>query len=119
MTGKLSFTDLLKLAQNAGFTGQDAINAAAIAQAESGGDPNAYNPETAAGTPQDKGSYGLWQIYLNVHPEFEGQNLYDPSTNARAAFKVYSDAGGFTPWSTYNNGKYAVFLASAWGGSSV
>lgn len=111
VTNTYGFADLLKLAQNAGFTGQDAITAAAVAQAESAGNPNAYNPETAAGTPDGKGSYGLWQIYLNAHPEYEGVNLNDPQTNANAAFNVYSEAGSsFSPWTSYKNGRYAAFL---------
>jgi Lysozyme like domain len=94
-------------AKAAGFTGADLAIAVAVALAESGGNPNAYNPETAAGTPQDMGSYGLWQIYLNAHPEFAGQNLLDPQTNANAAFSVYQAAGNsFKPWTTFKTGAY-------------
>lgn len=101
-------------AQNAGFAGNDLITAIAIALAESSGNPNAYNPETAAGTPVGKGSYGLWQIYLNAHPEFSGQNLYDPQTNANAAYSIYSGAGeSFSAWSTFNSGAYQAQLAVA------
>jgi len=104
---KLSFTDLLVLAQNAGFSGNDAVTAAAIALAESSGDPMAYNPEIAAGAPQGQGSFGLWQIYLHMHPEFFNHNLYDPATNAEAAFKVFEQAGNsFSPWSTFNSQAY-------------
>lgn len=107
LSGKKSFADLVGLAQVAGFSGQDAITAAGIAMAESGGDPRAYNPETAANTPEGKGSYGLWQIYLKDHPEFTNADLYDPPTNANAAFSIYTAAGNsFRPWSTYNSGRY-------------
>jgi hypothetical protein len=106
-----TYSDLVTLAQNAGFSGNDALTAAAIAMAESSGNPRAYNPETAAGAPSGKGSYGLWQIYLNAHPEFEGQDLYDSATNATAAYSVFSDAGNsFSPWSTFKNGTYAQFV---------
>src|SRR5580700_1059943 len=98
-------------AQNAGFSGADLQTAVAIALAESGGNPVTYNPETAAGTPDGEGSYGLWQIYLNAHPEFAMENLYDPQTNANAAYSVYSAAGGFSPWSTYGSGAYQAFLS--------
>ena len=98
-------------AQNAGFTGADLQTAVAIALAESGGNPVTYNPETAAGTPDGEGSYGLWQIYLNAHPEFAMQNLYDPQTNANDAYAVYAAAGGFSPWSTYTSGAYQAFLS--------
>ncbi len=102
---------LTQLAAGAGFSGNDLDVAVAVAMAESGGNPDAYNPE---------GSYGLWQIYLPDHPEFAGWNLFDPPTNARAAYQVYAKAGGrFTPWSTYRPGKhgepprYLAFLPAA------
>jgi len=101
-------------ARNAGFTGLDLVTAVAVALAESGGDPNAYNPETAAGAPEGKGSYGLWQIYLNAHPEYEGVNLYDPQTNANAAFAIYRASGNtFRAWSTFKNGAYVAQLEAA------
>lgn len=114
---RLSFAALVQLAQNAGF-GADSQTAAAIAMAESGGDPNAYNPE-----PQDVpgkydrvsaddglGSYGLWQIYAAAHPEFNGQDLTDPDTNAGAAFQTYTNSSGFRAWSTFKSGAYQKYL---------
>jgi hypothetical protein len=113
MIGK-KITGIAVYAKNAGFTGADLLTAVAVALAESGGDPNAYNPETAAGTPEGLGSYGLWQIYLKAHPEFQGQNLFDPQTNANAAYSVYRAAGNsFRPWSTYLNGAYTAHLDEA------
>lgn len=104
---KLAITQLLGLAANAGFSGSDLQTAVAIALAESGGDPSAYNPERAAGAVEGHGSFGLWQIYLNAHPEFAGLNLIDPQTNAGAAYSVYASAGNsFRPWSTFKNGAY-------------
>ena len=89
-------------ATGAGFSGTDAITATAIALAESSGNADAYNPEVLAGTPEGQGSYGLWQIYLKAHPEFAGENLFDPQVNASAAFAVFSAAGNsFTPWATF------------------
>jgi hypothetical protein len=104
-------SQIATLADNAGFSGNDLAIAIAVALAESGGNPNAYNAETAAGTPKGKGSFGLWQIYLNAHPEFAGQNLYDPQTNANAAFSVYSKSGGnFQAWSTFKSGAYTNYI---------
>ena len=112
---KLSFSDLLTLAKNAGFSGQDAVTAAGIALAESSGNPRAYNPEAAANAPTGKGSYGLWQIFLNAHPEFSGMDLYDSTVNAQAAFSVYQAAGNsFSPWSTFNNGQYASLIPAGY-----
>jgi len=121
--GLLSPADIQVYAANAGFSGQDLATAVAIALAESfpSGNPNSYNPETkaAGGTPQGQGSYGLWQIYLKKHPEFAGANLYDPQTNANAAYSIYSRRGGFSDWSTYTSGDYAQYLPSIPPASSV
>jgi hypothetical protein len=111
----LSPAQIAQYAAAAGFTGADLLTAVDIALAESGGNPTAYNPETAAsgGTPQGQGSYGLWQIYLKMHPEFSGEDLTDPQTNANAAFSIYAIAGGFTPWSTYTSGEYGMYESPA------
>jgi hypothetical protein len=116
MGQRLSYAALVQLAQGAGFD-TDSQTAAAIAVAESGGDPNAYNKEAQAvghygrmDAEDGKGSYGLWQIYLFLHPEFEGQDLTDPETNANAAFQIYQ-ANGFSAWSTFKSGKYQEFYA--------
>jgi hypothetical protein len=105
----LGKSDLVMLAENAGFQGDDANTAAAIALAESGGNPRAYNPEKQAGNPPGFGSYGLWQINLRAHPQYTASNLYDPSFNATAAFEVYT-AQGWNAWSTYQSGAYTNFL---------
>jgi hypothetical protein len=104
--------EIRDVAANAGFAGADLATAVAIALPESGGDPSAYNPESQKGTPPGQGSYGLWQIYLWKHPEFAGINLMDPQENAHAAYQLYSQHG-FTPWATYNSGKYRAFLTAA------
>lgn len=113
---KYNVKEITNFAINAGFSGDDLVTAVAVALAESKGDPRAYNPEIAAGTPQGMGSRGLWQIYAKVHPEF-GPNfdmLYDPQLNANAAFSVYSAAGNsFKPWSTFKNGDYLAHVQAA------
>lgn len=78
--------------------------AVAIAEAESGGNPNAHN-----GKGRDD-SYGLWQI--NMKPSEVGDRkkdlgissneaLYDPVTNARAMVKISKSGSSWSPWSTY------------------
>lgn len=101
---------LIKLAQEAGFNQKDAPIAAAVALAESGGNPNAHNTKP----PDD--SYGLWQINMlgSLGPErlklFGIKNnaeLFDPKVNAKAAFKIYAKAGyTFRPWTTFTSGAY-------------
>ena len=91
--GSLSPADLYNLALNAGFPTDTAIQMAAIAMKESGGNPGAYN-----GTPPDD-SYGLWQInmYGNLGPARMAQfgltdktQLFDPATNASAAYSIWN-----------------------------
>lgn len=97
------------VAANAGFSGDDLITAVAVALAES-------NPPGNEQSVGDQGtSFGLWQIHLPAHPEFEGMNHLDPQVNAHEAFDVYSTAGdSFRPWSTYSiNGQYRNFLQDA------
>lgn len=100
----LGTAELSNLAVAAGWTGDDVATAVAVAKAESGGDPAAMGDN---GT-----SYGLWQIHLPAHPEFKGQNLLDPSTNAAAAHKVWLGAG-WGAWSAYTNGAYLMYLPEA------
>ena len=109
----LTAAQIAGYAESAGFSGEDLITAVAIALAESSGNPNSYNPEISAGAPAGEGSYGLWQIYLYMHPEYAGMNLYDPQTNANAAYAIYAAAGGFSPWATYNSGAYESNMAAA------
>lgn len=108
--------NITALASSAGFQGNDLVTAVAVALAESGGKTDAYNPEVAAagGTPGGKGSQGLWQIYVKVHPEFGGLNLNDPQINAQAAFQVYQAAGrSFRPWSAFKTGVFAQYMPVA------
>jgi hypothetical protein len=99
----ISGAELTSLALNAGFSPGDAAIAAAVALAESGGNPAAVG---------DQGnSVGLWQINLPAHPEFRTWNLRDPQTNATAAFQVWQRAGGsFSPWTAFHSGAYQAYL---------
>ena len=68
---------------------------AAIAMAESGGNPAARNPS---------GASGLWQI---LGLPFPG-NPFDPLTNARMAVSKY-ESQGLGAWVTYTSGAYRQF----------
>lgn len=106
-----------QLAYDAGFRGAALDMAVAVALAESGGNPLAYNPESAAGTKAGSGSRGLWQIYGAAHPNYNNDTAFDPRENAKAAFEVYQAAGQkFTPWSTYNNGSAGKIVKTLPGG---
>jgi hypothetical protein len=106
----LSVLQIAQYAQQAGFSGLGLVNAVAVALAESGGDPGAHCLN-CAGVPED--SQGLWQINLNAHPQYQGINMYDPLTNAKAAFAVSSGGSNFNPWSTFTNGAYKKYLGVA------
>lgn len=97
------------VAANAGFSGDDLITAVAVALAES------FPPGNEQSVGDQGTSFGLWQIHLPTHPEFEGLNHLDPQVNAHEAFDVYLTAGeSFQPWTTYAiNGKYRNFLQDA------
>lgn len=114
LTMRLTASEIAQYAAAAGFEGDDLPVAVSIALAESSGKTDAYNPETAANTPEGLGSVGLWQIYLKVHPEYTREQLLDPRSNAFAAYSVYRQAGNsFRPWSTYKSGAYVAHLDDA------
>ncbi len=108
----LSFAEISEYASAAGFSGEDLVNAVAIAWAESKG--NRFAKGDLQYAPERGPSIGLWQINIGskAHPEYEEQALYDPQQNADAAYRIFSASGySFDPWSTYNtmkqvNGKW-------------
>lgn len=110
---------LTQLAYDAGFreSRNELITAVAAAIGESGGN------ERARGDNGD--SWGLWQINLPSHPEYRSnpEQLYDPRTNAAAAYKVYVAAGrNFEPfhaWSHASGVKKAALTTAALGGVSI
>lgn len=113
---KLSPEQIANAAHDAGFRGQDLTTAVAIALAESSGDPRAHN-----GTPPDN-SYGLWQINMigALGPDRRHQfhldsnsELFDPETNAKAAFAISGKGDSFQPWTTYTSGAYKSHLDEA------
>ena len=93
----MTAAEILKVARAAGFPKTVDVTMVAIALRESAGDPNAFNGNAATG---DR-SYGLWQInmrdpgiqkvvvekVLNNNGRFE--LLFDPTTNAKAAFLLW------------------------------
>lgn len=95
---------LRTVALMAGFTGQAADIAAAVAMAESGGNPDAEGDLTLGV------SRGLWQINLKAHPDFDPVRLFDPNYNAQAAFLVSSRGTNWKPWTAFNNGSYKKYL---------
>jgi hypothetical protein len=99
---------LYALAASTGFA--DPVTAAAIAMAETGGNPDAVG-DTSITPPY--GSVGLWQINVAAHPQYDPQALHDPNTNAAAALAISSGGTNFQPWSTFNSGAYQQFVPAA------
>jgi len=108
----LSAAQIYQHVTNAGFYGQAAITATAIALAESSGYPNNFNPADPHG-----GSVGLFQINGANAGLLGGSNWLttgtDPQASANAAYSLYSARGGFTDWGTYTNGSYQNYLGQA------
>lgn len=93
---------------NAGGSAATAPVAAAIAEAESGGQPGAVNPTDNGGT---QTSWGLWQISDGTHNQ-PVPNILSPSVNASQAVAKYQ-ASGWQPWGTYTSGAYKAFLSNS------
>lgn len=84
-----TFDQLKALWISAGGNATAAAVAAAVALAESGGRPDAFNGN--GGRSQDR---GLWQIN-SVHG---AQSSFDPMTNARAAVAISNNGTNWKPW---------------------
>ncbi|ELP62169.1 peptidoglycan-binding protein [Streptomyces turgidiscabies] len=118
----MKLTQLRALVAQVGFTGRDVNIAAAVAMAESRGDPAAVGDEGLADNKWGP-SFGLFQIRSLRHPEqfsppdslrISGK-LKDPHYNAKTA-KAIKDAHGWRQWSTFTNGAYRQHLD---GGTAV
>jgi cell wall-associated NlpC family hydrolase len=101
--------EIYRYARMAGFSPDQAVTMTAVALAESGGDTGAHNP-------RGEDSRGLWQINVAAHKDLTAQNLYDPLTNARAAFRVSRSGADVSPWTTTHksgNARYLSYRAEA------
>lgn len=78
---------------------------AAIAEAESSGNPSAVNATDNNGT---QTSWGLWQISNGTHAQ-PVANILDPLVNAQAAVAKYHSQG-LGAWGTYTSGAYQRYL---------
>lgn len=114
-----SYAELAGLWIEAGGSGSKAGTAAAIAEAESGGNPTrinntaypnlpGYRPPSPGASPEY--SVGLWQINILAHPSYTKTEMLDPLENARAAVAISSDGRNFKHWTTYADGAYKQYL---------
>lgn len=93
--GTLGCGGLEALWDSAGGNPADAVMAASIAMAESGGNQYAVSPTD---------DIGYWQIN---RPSWGAMATTDPVGNARAAIQISSDGTNWSPWTTYTSGAYA------------
>jgi hypothetical protein len=99
----LSDAQIAGVARQAGFTGDSLLIAVEIAIAESSGRTDVVNY---------LGCVGLWQIMKRYQPETTEQ-LKDPLTNARVAFRMSKQGTNWKPWTTYTSGRASTFHARA------
>jgi cell wall-associated NlpC family hydrolase len=104
-----SRTQLASLWKEAGGAPELAPTMAAIAEAESSGDPLARHKDADGSIDR-----GLWQIN-SVHGY--GRQSFVPAANAREAVAV-EKSSGLGAWSTYTSGAYKRFMAGGRSGAA-
>lgn len=92
--GSYSCSGLEQLWEQAGGSQAEALMAAEIAMAESGGDPNALSPTD---------DYGLWQINASNG----ALATLNPFQNAKSAITLSGDGSNWNPWTTFSSGAYS------------
>lgn len=98
MANRLTATEIYRIARQAGFDPDQAVTMTAIALAESGGNKHALNKNA------NEQSIGLWQINVNAHGNKFG-NLWDPLSNARAAYAISNGGKNIAPWTVTRTSK--------------
>jgi hypothetical protein len=114
VTGDFNLLQLASLALYEGCSRTEAPIAAAIAAAESGGNPGAQGDISLMDGTWDW-SQGLWQI-RGLRSERGTGGLRDslanadPEKNASAMYAISNGCTDWTPWSTYTSGAYLAYL---------
>jgi hypothetical protein len=109
MPGELGADEIYAFARSAGFSPDQAVTMTAIALAESGGNPQAHNPN-------GEDSRGLWQINVAVlgNPEWaQGLDMYNPRDAAIAAWHVSGQGSDIGRWTVTHGDRGSPFLAHA------
>jgi hypothetical protein len=112
--GDFNLLQLAALALYEGCSKSEAPIAAAIAAAESGGNPGAQGDISLMDSTWDW-SQGLWQI-RGLRAERGTGGLRDslanadPEKNASAMYAISNGCTDWTPWSTYTSGAYLAYL---------
>jgi hypothetical protein len=103
-----TYAQLEALWIQAGGSKATAPVAAAVAEAESGGQSAAQSANPDGGT-----NVGLWQLDTpgGGGAGFTVAQLQDPTTNAAAAVKASRNGADWSSWETFVNGAYKAFLS--------
>lgn len=106
----LSFAQMEAYWVQAGGPQSVAKVAAAIGEAESGGETTAINPNDPIGNGKTQSSFGWLQISNGTHSP-PSPRWADPLVNAQLGVAKYRAAGNtFRDWGTYVSGAYKKFL---------
>jgi hypothetical protein len=107
-TANYTYAQLEGLWINAGGSAATAPIAAAIAMAESGGNPTVTSANPDGGT-----NVGPWQLdTLGVGSGYSVAQLQDPAVNAAVAVNGSANGTNWSDWETYANGAYKAFLSN-------
>jgi hypothetical protein len=120
-TKKISQPKINEMLLAVGFTPEQAKIMAAVAMAESAGDPMIDTVKSGL-DPEKKNEFSIGLFQLNMIDAFleerlklfgieSTDELYDPIVNVIAAKRLY-DQQGFGAWSAYNNDSYKKFLTN-------
>ncbi len=118
-TKKISQPKINEMLLAVGFTPEQAKIMAAVAMAESAGDPMIDTVKSGL-DPEKKNEFSIGLFQLNMIDAFleerlklfgieSTDELYDPIVNVIAAKRLF-DQQGFGAWSAYNNNSYKKFL---------
>ena len=118
-TKKISQPKINEMLLAVGFTPEQAKIMAAVAMAESAGDPMIDTVKSGL-DPEKKNEFSIGLFQLNMIDAFleerlklfgieSTDELYDPIVNVIAAKRLY-DQQGFGAWSAYKNNSYKKFL---------
>jgi hypothetical protein len=122
-----TMADLRALVRTAGFAERYVDEAVAVAMAESAGAGSPVADMWAQGDPRGpfgpvpngiSKSFGLWQVHIGFHPEFQPTELLKADYAARAAYLISRGGADWHLWSTHQaiGGKPPAFLGWMPGG---
>lgn len=105
-----TYAQLEQLWINNGGSKATAPIAAAIAEAESSGNPDATSANPDGGT-----NVGLWQLDTpgGGGSGYSVAQLQDPNLNASVAANVSQDGSDWSTWATYASGAYKAYLSNS------